>query len=128
MPAYGTAGSESTSRLPRMASLPALPKADPDLRGYGVFLDRAISDFYDTLAERLQFSIVLLGSASFGAAETTNAVSFGTDLEDADYTPLAIPSWNAVIWYTSLAVGGFTLNASAAPGGAGGTVKWVAIR
>ena len=76
----------------------------------------------------LQVISAARGETAVGAAETTVAVLFQSALEDADYVPLLVPSWNANLAVSGLAATGFTIVASAAPGGAGGTVRWVIVR
>lgn len=127
MPVYGGT-TESAQRLQRQPNLPLLPAAPEGVIAYLWLLDRAITDLYGVLAERLQTYTVLWGTAAFGAADTSIAVTFGSAMEDTNYVPLLVPSWNAATWYTSLGTGGFTVNASAAPGGGGGSVRWAALR
>ena len=127
MAVYGGT-TELQTRLPRQPNLPVLPSQPEQILVYLTSLDRAIVDFYGRLAERLQQFVEIAESTTFGAADTSATVSFGSGLADADYVVVATPSWNTKLWVTSVATSGFTLNVSDAPGGGGGTVRWAVIR
>lgn len=119
---------ELQTRLQRIPNLPILPREMEQVITYLEALDRAIADFHDRLAERLQQFVELASSTAFGAAETSVAVVFGTEVADDGYIVVATPGWDARIWVTGVTTAGFTLNASGAPGGAGSTVRWVVLR
>ena len=127
MPIYGGT-TELQTRLQRQPNLPVLPTRPDQIIAYLTSLDRAIVDFYGRLAERLQHYVEVADTTAFGAATTTVAVTFGSDLSDTDYVVVATPGWNTKIWITSVATSGFTITVSDAPGGAGGDVRWAVIR
>lgn len=133
---------QTTGKLP---TRPFLPKPLPDWRksdetpvlADGVqalmvwsrrFHDALANTLWDTLAKVLVFGVSNTGSASFGAADTTNTVTFGGREIDTNYQIALSPSWNATVWWTAKSVTGFTITASVAPGGAGGTVDWTLAR
>ena len=116
-------------RLPMRPILPLPPANDDDLLSWArAFHDELGVRLYESIARQLTFSVNNVGSASFGAADTSNAVAFEGREFDAGYRVTLTPSWNTKLWYSALAVTGFTINASDAPGGAGGTVVWTVIR
>jgi hypothetical protein len=115
-------------RLRRRPSMPDLPQRDDQVVLYLPQLDRAVVDIYGDLAELLQFHTALAGQATFGAAVTIVNVLFDSTLEDQLYQPTMTPSWDTRLWVTSILATGFTINASTAPGGAGGTVYWTVSR
>ena len=119
---------EQATRLQRQPNLPVLPAQPDQIIGYLASLDRAIVDFYGRLAERLQHFVEIADTTPFGAADTVVAVTFGSSVADTDFVVVATPSWNTKIWVTGVAVSGFTLRVSDAPGGGGGSVYWAIIR
>lgn len=120
----------------RVVQLPALPRRTFDapsvtadqMLSYLQDLDRSIIDIELEDRRRLQVFVNQRGSAAFGAADTAVAVAFESDEADSDYVVFFSPSWNTKVWYSAVASTGFTMNASDAPGGAGGTVKWMLAR
>lgn len=119
---------ELQTRLQRIPNLPIPPKNPDQVVSYLEALDRAIADFHDRLAERLQQFVEIASTTEFGAAETSVAVVFGTEVADDSYVVVATPGWDARMWVTAVSTAGFTLNASSAPGGAGGSVRWAVLR
>ena len=69
------------------------------------------------------------GVIAFGAADTSKAVAFTINEDDANYTIILSPIWNAgAVWVTNIAVTGFTANCVTAPGGAGLNMSYMLIR
>ena len=115
--------------------LPELPLGPADYQRYLIQLDAALRDLYADLAKRLQFFVTntsmfseTLGYVAFGAADTTIAVTFAAQEDDAAYAPLLVPSWLTTLSANSLATTGFTINAGTPPGGAGGAVIYIVAR
>ena len=127
MAVYGGT-TELRTKLQRQPNLPILPTKEDQVLAYLASLDRAITDLYGRLAERLQSFVEIVDTTAFGAADTVVSVTFGSAVADDDYVVLATPDWNTKIWVTAVATSGFTLRVSDAPGGAGGTVRWAALR
>lgn len=127
MPIYGGT-TERPWTLNRIPALPDLPSAEPEILNWIQAFDRAMADSIASVSRLVQAYVELSGLAAFGAAVTTLAIAFETPTADANYGVALTPSWNAATWYTGLATTGFTINASAAPGGGGGTVTWAVVR
>jgi hypothetical protein len=127
MPVYGGTD-ELQTRLQRQPNLPVLPVQPGQVVVYLASLDRAIVDFYGRLAERLQHFVEVADTTTFGAADTVVAVVFSSALSDGEYVVTGTPSWNTKLWITGVATSGFTLRVSDAPGGAGGSVRWLVVR
>lgn len=125
MPVYSST-TELQTRLQRLPNLPDLPTRDDQILAYLVKLNQAINDFYGRLAERLQHFVEITdpSETAFGAADTSSVITFGSGLADDAYVVLTSPSWNTKIWVSAITTDGFTINASDAPGGGGGTVRW----
>jgi hypothetical protein len=119
--------SEQTHRFQRQPNLPPLPTQPEQVLAYLASLDRAIVDFYGRLAERVQHFVEITDATAFGAADTVVTIAFNSALADATYAVTGTPSWNTKLWVTDLATTGFTLRVSDAPGGAGGTVRWIVV-
>lgn len=92
------------------------------------FHDAIGTSFFDTLSKLLVFNTTNTGTAAFGAADTSKAVTFEGREPDTAYQLALSPNWNAALWWSAKTVTGFTINASAAPGGAGGSANWTVIR
>jgi hypothetical protein len=65
---------------------------------------------------------------TLGAAEVSAPIVFATPEPDVYYQAVMTPAWNATTWRSGITENGYTINVSAAPGGAGGDVRWVIVR
>ena len=92
------------------------------------FHDAFANTIWDMLSRVIVFIVSNTGQAAFAAVDTTDVVAFEGRELDTGYQIALTPSWNTKVWYTSKAVTGFTINASDAPGWAGGTVDWSLFR
>ena len=128
MPVYGGTTTEQATSLQRRPNMPGLPQGQEHVLPYLEALDRAITDFYGRLSERLQFWDNNAGLATGVADATTVTVTFAGLEEDTRYIPVLISNWEAGgLHVTDLTTGGFTINASRSPV-TDGTVLWAVIR
>lgn len=101
------------------------PMTEADLLRWAKDFHQTFSTtIWDQLQKAIPFKVNNSGTASFGAADTSKAVTFDGREDDTSYQIDLSPNWNAVLWWSAKTVTGFTINASAAPGGGGGTVDW----
>lgn len=116
-------------KLPETPSVETLRESPAALARHLVLLNRALQDMQETLSERLQGYLLLpMETAEFGVVDVDVDVVLAQPEKDVSYQPIFTPSWNAAIWYTDLTTTGFKINASVAPGGSGGEVKWTIAR